>query len=40
LLEEYLSTLRKEEEYHLSDEVADEMLVANDYEFTEDGKPA
>jgi hypothetical protein len=40
LLEEYLSTLRKEEEYQLSDEVAEEMLVANDYEFTEDGKPA
>jgi hypothetical protein len=40
LLEEYLSTLRKEEEYQLSDEVADEMITANEYEFTEDGKPA
>lgn len=39
LLEEYLTILRKEEEYQLSDEVADEMMVANDYEFTEDGKP-
>lgn len=38
LLEEYLTNLRKEEEYQLSDEVADEMIVANDYEFTEDGK--
>ena len=38
LLEEYLTTLRKEEEYQLSDEVADEMIVANEYDFTEDGK--
>jgi hypothetical protein len=38
LLEEYLTILRKEEEYQLSDEVADEMIVANKYEFTEDGK--
>jgi hypothetical protein len=38
LLEEYLTILRKEEEYQLSDEVADEMIVANAYEFTEDGK--
>ena len=37
LLEEYLTILRKEEEYQLSDEVADEMMVANEYEFTEDG---
>jgi hypothetical protein len=37
LLEEYLSTLRKEEEYQLSDEVADEMITVNEYEFTEDG---
>jgi hypothetical protein len=40
LLEEYLSTLRKEEEYQLSDEVADEMIVVNEYEFTEDGRTA
>lgn len=39
LLEEYLTILRKEEEYQLSDEVADEVIVANEYEFTEDGKP-
>jgi hypothetical protein len=38
LLEEYLSVLRHEEEYQLSDEVADEMITANAYEFTEDGK--
>jgi hypothetical protein len=37
LLEEYLSTLRKEEEYQLSDEVADGMITVNEYEFTEDG---
>ena len=37
LLEEYLTILRKEEEYQLSDEAADEMIVANEYEFTEDG---
>ena len=39
LLEEYLVMLRKEEEYQLSEEVVDELLIANDYEFTEDGKP-
>lgn len=39
LLEQYLFTLRKEEEYQLSEEVVDELLIANDYEFTEDGKP-
>jgi len=38
LLEEYLVTLRKEEEYQLSEEVVDELLIANGYEFTEDGK--
>lgn len=38
LLEEYLVMLRSESEYQLSDEVADEMLSANAYEFTEDGK--
>jgi len=37
LLEEYLSTLREEEEHQLSDEVADEMITVNEYEFTEDG---
>ena len=40
LLEEYLVTLRKEEEYQLSEEVVDELLIANDYEFTEDGRTA
>ena len=38
LLEQYLVMLRSEAEYQLSDEVADEMLSANAYEFTEDGK--
>jgi hypothetical protein len=38
LLQEFLSELREEAEYLQSDEVADELLVANDYEFTEDGK--
>jgi len=38
LLEAYLLTLRREEEYQLSDEVADEAMIANGYEFTEDGK--
>jgi hypothetical protein len=37
LLEEYLVMLRKEEEYQLSDEVGEEMIRANEYEFTEDG---
>jgi len=37
LLEEYLVILRKEEEYQLSDEVGEEMIRANEYEFTEDG---
>jgi len=40
LLQGFLSELRDEAEHLQSDEVADEMLVANDYEFTEDGKPA
>jgi hypothetical protein len=40
LLEVYLVMLRSEEEYLLSDAVADELLVVNEYEFTEDGKPA
>lgn len=39
LLEEYLVMLRSEEEYQLSEECVDELLVANEYEFTEDGKP-
>jgi hypothetical protein len=37
LFEEYLVILRKEEEYQLSDEVAEEAIRANEYEFTEDG---
>ncbi len=37
LLEEYLSVLRDEEEHQLSDAVADEMITANEYEFTEGG---
>lgn len=39
LLEEYLVMLRSEYEYQYSEECVDELLVANDYEFTEDGKP-
>lgn len=38
LLEEYLTMLRKEAEYLMSDEHIDETIRANEYEFTEDGK--
>lgn len=38
LLEEYLVMLRDEFEYQYSEECVDEMLTANAYEFTEDGK--
>jgi hypothetical protein len=37
ILEEYLSMLRKECDYLLSDESIDEMIQCNEYEFTEDG---
>ena len=40
LLQEYLVNLRNDAEYLQSDEVADELLTVNEYEFTEDGKPA
>lgn len=40
LLEEYLVMLREEFEYQYSDECIDDLLITNDYEFTEDGKPA
>jgi hypothetical protein len=38
LLEEYLVMLRAELEYQYSEECVDELLGANGYEFTEDGK--
>jgi hypothetical protein len=40
VLENYLVALREEAEHLQSDEVAEETIVANDYEFTENGKPA
>ena len=36
--EEYLSLLRKEYEYQTSEEAIIETILANEYEFTEDGK--
>lgn len=40
LCEEYASLLQAEYEYLLSDESVDEMIIANEYEFTEGGKRA
>jgi len=40
LLEEYLSMLRQEVDYQLSTECVDESIRANEYEFTESGKPS
>jgi hypothetical protein len=40
LEEEFLSILKKEEEYILSDEQVDESILANEYEFTAEGKRA
>ena len=40
ILEEYLSILKKEVEYQMSDEAIDEMIEANEYEFLSDGKRA
>jgi hypothetical protein len=40
LLTEYMSLLGKEWEYINSDEAVDRIIIANDYEFTEDGKIA
>jgi hypothetical protein len=37
--EDYLSMLRQEYEYQTSDEAIIESIEANEYEFTEDGKP-
>lgn len=37
VLESYLATLREEAEYLQSDEVGEDELIANEYEFTEDG---
>jgi hypothetical protein len=36
----YLDLLRREWEYRMSNEAIDENITANEYEFTEDGKPA
>jgi len=38
VLESYLVALREEAEHLQSDEVAEETIIANEYEFTEDGK--
>lgn len=40
LLQDYAQILRKEYEYLTSDEQVDEMIIANDYEFDEDGRRA
>lgn len=40
LLEEYAWMLQQEYEYLLSDECVDESIVANEYEFTENGSRA
>lgn len=40
LLEDYRVTFEKEEEYQNSDEVVDENIIANEYEFTDDGERA
>jgi hypothetical protein len=40
LLQEYLSMLEKEYDYLLSDESCEEMIVANEYEYTENGAAA
>jgi hypothetical protein len=37
-LESALSAITKDIEYQFSDEAIDEMLIINEYEFTEDGK--
>lgn len=37
-LEDYLRMVREEIEYYYSDENIDEMLIVNEYDFTEDGK--
>jgi hypothetical protein len=40
LLEEYLSTLKKEYEWLMSDERVEDAITCNEYEFTEEGKIA
>lgn len=40
LLEEYLSILKNEYEYLTSDECIDETIIANEYDFTENGERA
>lgn len=38
-LEQLLLAVRKDIEHQYSDECVDDMLIANEYEFTEEGKP-
>lgn len=40
LLQDYAQILQKEEEYLMSNEVVDESIIANEYEFSEDGRRA
>jgi len=40
LLEDYLILLRHEYEYQMSDDCVDENILANEYEFTEEGERA
>lgn len=40
LLEDYAIMLQREHDFHLEDEQVDESIMANCYEFTEDGKVA
>jgi hypothetical protein len=40
ILQDYLSLLKKEWEWMMSDEQVDEAITCNEYEFTEDGKIA
>lgn len=40
ILEDYLSILSKDYDYLVSDEAVKECILANEYEFTEDGKRA
>lgn len=38
-LDQLLSAVRKDIEYQYSDECVDEIMILNEYEFTEEGKP-
>ncbi len=40
LLQDYAQILQKEYEYLMSDEMVDESIIANEYEFNEDGSRA